>query len=118
VTADTGPRWPSNYLIILPRANRAVASKDDALSTVITLLLASYTALDLEGPAIEFDWKMNFSSWCVQSGGGSHDHADAEWIVIRTQLRGHKDTPFGQPAPGRPSGRLGSGCPTGVFYMF
>jgi hypothetical protein len=35
--------------------------------------------------------------------GGSHDQADAEWIVIRRQLRGHDDTPFGRPAPGRPS---------------
>jgi hypothetical protein len=26
----------------------------------------------------------------------SHDQADAEWIVIRTQLRGHNDTPFGR----------------------
>jgi hypothetical protein len=25
----------------------------------------------------------------------SHDQADAEWIVIRGQLRGHNDTPFG-----------------------
>jgi hypothetical protein len=24
------------------------------------------------------------------------DQADAEWIVIRTQLRGHNDTPFGR----------------------
>jgi hypothetical protein len=28
--------------------------------------------------------------------GGSHDQADAEWIVIRTQLRGHNDAPFGR----------------------
>jgi hypothetical protein len=50
--------------------------------------------------------------------GESHDQADAEWIVIRTQLRGHNDLPFGQPAPGRPSGRLGSGHPLGVFCVF
>jgi hypothetical protein len=31
--------------------------------------------------------------------GESHDQADAEWIVIRRQLRGHNDTPFGRPAP-------------------
>jgi hypothetical protein len=31
--------------------------------------------------------------------GGPHDQANAAWIVIRTQLRGHNDTPFGQPAP-------------------
>ena len=28
--------------------------------------------------------------------GGSHDQADAKWIVIRIQLRGHNDTPFGR----------------------
>jgi hypothetical protein len=48
----------------------------------------------------------------------SHDQADAEWIVIRTQLRGHNDTPFERPASGRPSGRPGSGRPLGVFFMF
>jgi hypothetical protein len=36
--------------------------------------------------------------------GESHDQADADWIVTRTQLRGHNDTPFGQPAPGLGSG--------------
>jgi hypothetical protein len=41
--------------------------------------------------------------------GESHDQADAEWIVTRTQLRGHNDTPLGRPAPGRPSGHPGSG---------
>jgi hypothetical protein len=50
--------------------------------------------------------------------GGSHDQADAEWIVIRTQLRGHNHTLFGRPAPGRPSGRPGSGRLTGIFCMF
>jgi hypothetical protein len=29
-----------------------------------------------------------------------HDQGDAKWIVIRGQLRGHNDTPFGQPPPG------------------
>jgi hypothetical protein len=53
----------------------------------------------------------------VVTVGDSHDQADAEWIVIRTQLRGHNDTPFGWPAPGRPSGRPGSGRPSGVFCM-
>jgi hypothetical protein len=53
-----------------------------------------------------------------KSAGQSHDQADAEWVVIRTQLRGHNDTPFGRPAPGRPSGRPGSGRPSGVFCMF
>jgi hypothetical protein len=50
--------------------------------------------------------------------GESHDQADAEWIVIRTQLWGPNDTPFGWPAPSQPSGRPGSGCPSGVFCMF
>jgi hypothetical protein len=49
---------------------------------------------------------------------GSHDQADAEWIVIRTQLRGHNYTPFGQPASGRPSSRPESGRPSGIFCMF
>jgi hypothetical protein len=47
----------------------------------------------------------------LDCGGESHDQADAEWIVIRTQLRGHNDTPFGRPAPGH-LGHLG------VFCMF
>jgi hypothetical protein len=33
--------------------------------------------------------------------GKFHDQGDAKWIVIREQLRGHNDTPFGQPTPGR-----------------
>jgi hypothetical protein len=54
----------------------------------------------------------------VTISGESHDQADAEWIVIRTQLRGHNDMLFGRPAPGRSSGRPGSGRPSGVFCMF
>jgi hypothetical protein len=52
--------------------------------------------------------------------GDSHDQADAEWNVIRTQLRGHKDTPFGWPAPqaGPPGPPRGSGRPPGIFCMF
>jgi hypothetical protein len=30
--------------------------------------------------------------------GESYDQAEAEWIVIRTQLRGHNDTPLGRPS--------------------
>jgi hypothetical protein len=41
------------------------------------------------------------------SSGDSHDQADAEWIVIRTQLRGHNDTPFGRPAPAGPPAARG-----------
>jgi hypothetical protein len=45
--------------------------------------------------------------------GGSHDQADAEWIVIRTQLWGHNDTPFGRPAARQPSGQPPVGPPAG-----
>jgi hypothetical protein len=44
-----------------------------------------------------------------------HDQVDAKWIVIRGQLRGHNDTPFGRPSPGRPIGHPGAGHPQGVF---
>jgi hypothetical protein len=42
--------------------------------------------------------------------GKFHDQGDAKWIVIRGQLRGHNDTPFGRPTLGWPIGR-----PQGVF---
>jgi hypothetical protein len=58
-----------------------------------------------------------YESWPIVTGK-SHDQADAEWIVIRTQLRGINNMPFGQPAPGRPFGRPGSGRSSGVFCMF
>jgi hypothetical protein len=32
---------------------------------------------------------------------------DAEWRVIKMQLRGHNDTRFGRPTPGRHIGRPG-----------
>jgi hypothetical protein len=47
--------------------------------------------------------------------GGGHDQADAEWMVIRGELRGNNDMPFRQPTPGRPIGRPGVGHPKGVF---
>jgi hypothetical protein len=50
--------------------------------------------------------------------GKFHDQGDAKWIVIRGQLRGHNETRYGRPAPGRPIGRPGSGCPQGVFGVF
>jgi hypothetical protein len=50
--------------------------------------------------------------------GEFHDHRDAKWIVIRGQLRGHNDTPFGRPTPGRPIGRPGFGRPLGEFGGF
>jgi hypothetical protein len=52
------------------------------------------------------------------ASSGSRDQADAEWIVIRTQLWGHNDMPFGRPAPSQSSGRPESGRPSGVFCMF
>jgi hypothetical protein len=33
------------------------------------------------------------------SDGKFHDQGDAKWIVIREQLRGHNNTPFGRPTP-------------------
>jgi hypothetical protein len=48
-------------------------------------------------------------------GGKFHDQGDAKCIVIRGQLRGHNDTPYGRPAPGRPIGRRVVGRPQGVY---
>jgi hypothetical protein len=39
--------------------------------------------------------------------GEFHDQGDAKWIVIRGQLRGHNDIPFGRPTPGRLIGIFG-----------
>jgi hypothetical protein len=50
--------------------------------------------------------------------GGGHGLADAEWIVIRRPLRGHDDTLFGRPNPGRSIGCPGVGHPQGVFGIF
>jgi hypothetical protein len=50
--------------------------------------------------------------------GKLHDQVDAEWIVIRGQLRDHNNTPFGWPTPGWPIGRPGVGHPQGVYLMF
>jgi hypothetical protein len=44
-----------------------------------------------------------------------HDQADTKWIVIRAQLWGHIDMPFGQPTPGRPISRSVVSRPQGVF---
>jgi hypothetical protein len=43
--------------------------------------------------------------------GKFHDQGDAEWIVIRGQLKVHNDMPFGQTTPGRLIGRPGLGRP-------
>jgi hypothetical protein len=47
--------------------------------------------------------------------GEFHDQGDAEWVMIRGPLRGHNDTPFGRPTPGRPIGHPGVGLPQGVL---
>jgi hypothetical protein len=39
-----------------------------------------------------------FSEKRDNTQGECHDQADAEWIVIRTQIWGHSDMPFGRPA--------------------
>jgi hypothetical protein len=39
-------------------------------------------------------------------------------MVIRGQLRGHDDTPFGRPTPGRRISRRRVGRPQGVFGVF
>jgi hypothetical protein len=50
--------------------------------------------------------------------GCFHDQVDTEWIVIRTQSQeDHNDTPFGRPAPRRPTRRPGGGHPLDVFFI-
>jgi hypothetical protein len=39
--------------------------------------------------------------------GDFHDQGGVKWIVIRRQLRGHNDTPFGWTTTGHPIGRPG-----------
>jgi hypothetical protein len=50
--------------------------------------------------------------------GKFHDLGDAKCIVIRGQLRGHNDTPFGRPTPCRLISRPVDGCRQGVFGVF
>jgi hypothetical protein len=45
--------------------------------------------------------------------GEFHYQGDAKWI--REQLRGHNDTRFGRPTPGRPISRLAVVRPQGAF---
>jgi hypothetical protein len=47
--------------------------------------------------------------------GKFQDQGDTKWIVIMGHLKGHNDTPFGRPKPGRPFGRPVVGCSQGVF---
>jgi hypothetical protein len=56
--------------------------------------------------------KRNVNIFVVPKGE-FHDQGDAKWIVIRGQLRGHNDAPFGRPTSGRPIGRS-----SGVFGGF
>jgi hypothetical protein len=50
--------------------------------------------------------------------GKFHDQRDAKWVVIRGQLRGHNDMPFGLPTLGWPIGRPVVGRPQGVIGGF
>jgi hypothetical protein len=52
------------------------------------------------------------------TAGEFRDQGDAKWMVIRGQLRGHNDTPFGRPTPGRPIGRPGGWPPSEHIWFF
>jgi hypothetical protein len=54
-------------------------------------------------PILCYDLAITITIFIVQAGK-FHDLGVAKWIVIRGQLRGHNDTPCGQPTPGRPPG--------------
>jgi hypothetical protein len=51
----------------------------------------------------------------VMTGGEFHDQGDAKWIVIRGQLRGHNNTPFGWPTPSWPISHPRVGRRQGLF---
>jgi hypothetical protein len=56
--------------------------------------------------------------WGVQEHTGKfHDQRDAKWIVIKGELRGHNDTPFGRPTPSRHISRPGVGCLLGYLVF-
>jgi hypothetical protein len=75
------------------------------------------------------DWNTKFALWAANPAecrvvgygeplqynteGEFHDQRDTKWIVIRGQLRGHNDTPFGGANP-----RPVVGHPWGVFGGF
>jgi hypothetical protein len=63
---------------------------------------------------LQFATQLAFTS----AAGKFHDQGETEWIVIRTSLWGHNDTPCRRSAPGRPIGRSGSGRPQGVMSGF
>jgi hypothetical protein len=55
----------------------------------------------------------------MQSNFGEFlDKGDAKWIVIRGQLRGHNNMPFGWPTSSQPIGHSVVGCPQGVIGAF
>ena len=65
------------------------------------------------------NWQAAGGARCLRVLAGKfHDQGDTEWIVIRGQLGGHNDTPFGRPTPGRPISRPGVGRPQGVLGVF
>jgi hypothetical protein len=68
----------------------------------------------LEKKAIESQ-PNNFVVRLVFCGGEFNEQEDAKWRVIRGQLRGLNNTPFGRPTPGRPIGRPGVGHPQSLL---
>jgi hypothetical protein len=65
--------------------------------------------------------KENMSKMVIILDSGlskSHDKGDAKWIVIKRQLRGNNNMPFGQPTPGQSIGHPGVACPQEVFSGF
>jgi hypothetical protein len=52
-----------------------------------------WLGLAAHSASTEYEFLMERVSRKV-SDGGCHDLTDAEWIVIKWQLRGHNDTPF------------------------
>jgi hypothetical protein len=51
----------------------------------------------------------------IYVSGELHNQGDAKWIVIKGQLQGHNNMPFGQATPGQPIGRPAVGRSQGVF---
>jgi hypothetical protein len=76
-----------------------VANSDEEFETKRSLAAAAFKQAADEGTQPENLMK--------RAKGRSHDQADAEWIVTRGPIRGHNDTPFGQPTPSWPIGYLG-----------
>jgi hypothetical protein len=66
----------------------------------------------------QFQRRVSFTLFILD--GKFHDQGDAKWIVIRGQLRGHNDTPFGRPTPSRPirATRGGLAAQRAYFWWF